>query len=252
MENTERFSGLADVYTMGRPSYARELFEFLYEEQGFSRRSVIADIGCGTGKFARGLLERGSLVYGVEPNEDMRKKACQELAAYETFRLVNGTDAATTLKGHSVDFITAAQAFHWFDGLLFREECRRILKERGMVFLVWNTRDPHSEVNQKSARIFARYCPDFKGFSGGMQKDDRKIREFFDGNYQCREFAHPLVYREKHTFISRCLSASYSLKEGQEHYGEYMAELSELYETCAGAHGLTVENHTVVYFGRVR
>ena len=40
----------------------------------------------------------------------------------------------------SVDFVTAGQAFHWFNPALAREEFRRILKPGGWVALVWNER----------------------------------------------------------------------------------------------------------------
>ena len=45
MDNTEKFTGLAEEYRAGRPAYADEFVESLYSEQGFSECSVIADIG---------------------------------------------------------------------------------------------------------------------------------------------------------------------------------------------------------------
>ena len=59
----ERFDGHAKAYTVGRPDYAEELIECLYSDYGVSASSAIADIGSGTGKFSRHLLERGSEVY---------------------------------------------------------------------------------------------------------------------------------------------------------------------------------------------
>ena len=79
MDNTQKFSGLANDYTIGRSAYSNAFIESLYSRYGFSERSVIADIGSGTGKFAKQLLDKGSFVHCIEPNEDMRKRAIEEL-----------------------------------------------------------------------------------------------------------------------------------------------------------------------------
>lgn len=111
----QKFDGRAQDYVVGRPVYAQEFVEALFPDYGFSSDSVIADIGSGTGKFAGQLLERGCTVYGVEPNDDMKEKAVEELSGFVRFYPVKGTEAGTTLEDHSADFVTTAQAFHWFD-----------------------------------------------------------------------------------------------------------------------------------------
>ena len=52
MDNTERFTGKADVYAKARPGYATELVERLAEWASLSPTSVVADIGAGTGIFS--------------------------------------------------------------------------------------------------------------------------------------------------------------------------------------------------------
>lgn len=250
MDNTWKFSGVAKDYAAGRPAYAQEFVESLYLRHGFSKRSVIADIGSGTGKFARQLLDKGSFVYCVEPNDDMCNVAVRELSGYGTFRAVNGTAEETTLEEGSVDFITAAQAFHWFDVSLFQKECRRILRGNGMVFLIWNMRDMSDEANQRSFAIYSQYCSKFVGFGGGIQKDDTKIKQFFSGKYEYAEFDNPLFY-DRDKFIRRSLSGSYSLKSGEKGYDQYLDRLSELFERYAKDGILEMANKTVVYAGKV-
>ncbi|WP_133013899.1 class I SAM-dependent methyltransferase [Clostridium cuniculi] len=252
MESTQKFNGLADVYTLGRPGYANELIDYLYLQHGFSDQSVIADIGSGTGKFSKLLLDKGSAVYCVEPNNDMRNKAIKELFKYKKFHSINGTATETTLDESSVDFITVAQAFHWFNVPLFKEECKRILKEDGRVFLIWNLRDTCSEINLHSFEIFSKYCPNFKGFSGGIEKDDVRIKEFFNEKYNYVEFDNPILYTTQDIFINRCLSSSYSLKEGDKNYQKYLEELSKLYDKHVDNNILTMPNKTVAYFGMLK
>ena len=114
MNNTDRFTGKARAYAQGRPDYPASVVGLLTQE---SRRENprLADIGSGTGILSRAMLERGWTVYGVEPNDDMRKEAEKRLSAFPRFHSVAGTAERTGLPGASVDLVTAAQSFHWFD-----------------------------------------------------------------------------------------------------------------------------------------
>jgi len=85
LKNEERFSNKADIYKKYRPSYPKELIDYLYSQVGFRQDSIIADIGSGTGILSCLLLERGSLVYCVEPNADMRKVAEKDLSGFKNF-----------------------------------------------------------------------------------------------------------------------------------------------------------------------
>lgn len=251
MDNTQAFLGRADDYAVGRPAYADAFIDYLYSKQGFCNKSVIADVGSGTGKFAKQLLDKGSLIFGVEPNEDMRDKAVKELVSYKNFKSINGTADETTLADNSVDFVTTAQAFHWFDVAMFQKECRRILKPNGKVLLIWNMRDMSAEVNKACLDIYSKYCPRFKGFGGGIQKDDKRIKHFFDNKYEYVEFDNPLLY-DKDKFISRSLSGSYSLKSGDENYQQYIDALSGLFDTYSTEGILEMSNQTIAYIGEVR
>ena len=250
MDNTQNFNGLANDYIIGRPTYSNAFIESLYSQYGFTEQSVIADIGAGTGKFAKQLLDKGSFVYCIEPNDDMRKSAIKELCTYRNFHAVDGTATETKLDEKSVDYITTAQAFHWFDISLFKKECKRILRNNGNVFLIWNMRDMSSEINQISFEIFSKYCPNFKGFGGGIQKDDIRIKKFFEDKYEYVEFDNPLFY-DKNSFMSRSLSGSYSLKKGDKNYNEYLDALSNLFEKYSKDNVLTMANKTVAYIGKL-
>lgn len=251
MDNTQKFSGRAQYYTKGRPGYPKELFDCLYDKYGFSDSSVIADIGAGTGKFSKYLLDMGSKVYLVEPNADMRSAAQSELSDYEKAFFVNGSSEITMLEDSSVDFVTAAQAFHWFDAAKFKKECKRILKSDGRVVLVWNTRDMSSEFNAKSYEIYKKYCPDFKGYHGGMKDDDERISEFFNNNCDKIIFENPLIFT-KNKFITRSLSASYSLQSGDKNFAEYVKTLENLFDEYSENDMVIMRNHTTAYIGAVK
>ncbi|MBO4697713.1 MAG: methyltransferase domain-containing protein [Lachnospiraceae bacterium] len=250
MDETKLFNGHAEAYAAGRPSYAKELIDCLYGCYGVTADSVIADIGSGTGKFAAQLLERGSTVFCVEPNDDMRRTAEQELGGLSNFRSVKGDASDTTLEAGSVGFVTTAQAFHWFDVAKFRSECARILRPDGMVFLIWNIRDESDPLNRDMREIYTEYCPHFKGFNGGIVKDDPRIREFFRNGYEFVSFANPL-YLNRDAFILRSLSGSYSLMEGDARYEEYLKAVADVFEKYAAEGNVTIANQSVAYAGSI-
>jgi ubiquinone/menaquinone biosynthesis C-methylase UbiE len=78
MSSTRRpdFGALAATYDELRPTDANwwELFELLVREGDLAGRRVL-DVGCGTGRFAAALADRGSRVWGVEPSPEMAAQA---------------------------------------------------------------------------------------------------------------------------------------------------------------------------------
>ncbi len=137
----ERFTVRVADYVKYRPSYPADIVRTLSEEYALTPDSVIADVGSGTGLLAELFLRNGNTLYGIEPNAGMRTAGEQYLATYDGFHSVDGTAEETTLPGGGIDFVTAGQAFHWFDRTRSKAEFLRILKPSGIVALVWNERD---------------------------------------------------------------------------------------------------------------
>jgi SAM-dependent methyltransferase len=111
-DSKKRFSNRAAYYAKYRPRYPEVILNFMEQQLGFSSVSVIADVGSGTGILSEMFLKHGNLVFGVEPNKEMRETAEAILAVYPHFRSVNGSAEATMLPAASVDFVMAAQSFH--------------------------------------------------------------------------------------------------------------------------------------------
>jgi len=137
---TSRFSDRVENYVRYRPGYPAGALQLLQAECGLAPAHVVADIASGTGIWTRMLLENGNPVYGVEPNAEMRQAGERLLASFPNFTSVAGKAEATTLAGSSVDFVTAAQAAHWFDRESSRQEFARILRPGGWLVLLWNER----------------------------------------------------------------------------------------------------------------
>lgn len=179
----------------------------------------------------------------------MRNIAEKNLSEYRGFVSVNGTDEATTLDDKSIDIITVAQAFHWFNAEKFKAECKRILKEKGTTILVYNHRAAESELVKENADICRKYCPNFKGFSsksGDFVK--LKLDSFFENKFKVLSFPNNLVF-SKEMFINRMLSASYSLTEQDKNFSEYINVLEQLFNKYSIDGVLTMPNETIAYIG---
>lgn len=121
-DSTRRFSNRVANYVRARPRYPRAALDLLVRQIGLAPEWVIADVGSGTGFSAELFVNNGNLVYGVEPNREMRQAAEVHLGGFANFRSVDGTAEATGLDEGSVDCVVAGQAFHWFDAAKARAE----------------------------------------------------------------------------------------------------------------------------------
>ena len=138
LDPTKRFSNRVENYLKYRPTYPPEIIPLLKSGCGLTSESIIVDLGSGTGLLTELFLKNGNRVFGVEPNPEMRAAGEKVLARYPKFASVDAVAEATTLHNHSVDFVVAGQAFHWFDRQKARPEFVRVLKPDGWVMLVWN------------------------------------------------------------------------------------------------------------------
>lgn len=251
MANTDKFTGKAAVYARFRPDYPDALISDLISENRLNPTSVVADIGAGTGILTGQLLKRGLHVAAVEPNADMRRIAVAQFGSNPLFSSVPAPAEQTTLKAESIHLVTVAQAFHWFDAAAFKEECRRILIPGGKVVLIWNSRVPNAPLIKETEAICQHFCPDFHGFSGGMDETAQPFHTFFEhGKYTVKKYDHPLSYSLE-DFIGRHLSASYAPKTLDENYQPYISALTHIFRQYNINSRVCFPNVTRSYSGTV-
>jgi SAM-dependent methyltransferase len=135
------FSNNADEYERARPGYPPAALAHLVDVLGLKAGVTVADVAAGTGKLTRLLLTTGARVVAVEPVAAMRDVLLVTCAGAE---VVDGTAEALPLADRSVDAVTVAQAFHWFDGHRALEEFARVLAPGGGLAIVYNHRDRHT------------------------------------------------------------------------------------------------------------
>jgi SAM-dependent methyltransferase len=245
---TERFSDRAETYAKYRPGYPDDLLWFL--KTLVAPPATVADVGSGTGILTRELLNNGYELYAVEPNEAMRRKAESSLGGCPFFFSVRGTAEATTLADQSVDLITCAQAFHWFDRAKTKLEFNRILRSNGLTALLWNERlDEASPVNRAYDDLLKEMAPDYQHVSH-RRVDVQDIRSFFaPGEVQLRTFPnHQTLDREG--FLGRLVSSSYVPNLDQPGHREIIEAAEKIFDAFQAAGKITFDCETKVYIGR--
>jgi SAM-dependent methyltransferase len=128
------FGAAAAQYERGRPGYPEAALDWLLPAQA----NRVLDLGAGTGKLTRQLVDRGLDVVAVEPSEGMR---AQFAGVLPQVPVLDGTAEAIPLPDHSVDTVLVAQAWHWVDVPRAVPEVARVLVPGGCLGLIWNTRD---------------------------------------------------------------------------------------------------------------
>jgi len=131
----ESFASVAEEYERGRPDYPQAAVGALAFELGLltDPPARVLDLGAGTGKLSRALIAGGLNVIAVEPLEPLRTLLSQMIGAD---RVLAGTAEAIPLADQSVDLVTAADAFHWFDHGPALAEIRRVLRPGGALCVV--------------------------------------------------------------------------------------------------------------------
>lgn len=246
---TSRFSDRVDNYVRYRPAYPPFALQVLKDECSLKPGDMIADLASGTGIWTRMLLENGNCVFGVEPNAEMRQAGERLLAQFPLFTSVVGTAEATTLPQASVQFVTAAQAAHWFDPSKARREFARILKPGGWLVLLWNERlTDTTPFLRDYEQLLLTFGTDYKE----VRHEHTMVDQFFDSApFQERVFDN----RQEFDYAGvegRLLSSSYA--PGPEHpkHQPMLNELKRIYDKHAVAGRAIFEYKTRVYFGQLK
>jgi ubiquinone/menaquinone biosynthesis C-methylase UbiE len=249
---TARFSGRVENYVRYRPGYPPEVLDLLRTECGLRPSHIVADIASGTGVFTRLLLENGNSVFAVEPNAAMREmgnRQLESLSAGDRLVSIAGTAEETTLKSASVDFVTAAQAAHWFDLPRARAEFDRILRPEGWCVLIWNERHTASTpFLQDYEQLLLTYGTDYKEV---RRRTIATIHEFF-APVRSEERVYSLRQQYDYEGLAgRLWSSSYAPLEGHPSYEPMMRELERIFRAHAKDDTVEFEYKTRVFYGHL-
>ena len=165
---------------------------------------------------------------------------------------VPGSAEATTLGDASIDFVTAAQAFHWFERHAARREFRRILKPGGWVVVLWNDRRmEEAPLTREYEGVLERFGIDYQKVKDSYP-ESADIRSFFDGGvFTARDLPNHQIL-DWEGFRGRLGSSSFAPTAGHPHYAPMMAELERIFRQHQQDGSVRMEYFTRLYFGQLR
>lgn len=250
LKTASRFNDRVENYAAYRPGYPAGIVDFLRDELSLTPAATVADVGAGTGLLSELLLRNGNVVIGVEPNDAMRAVAESRLKSYPNFRSVKGTAEATTLADACVEFIAAAQAFHWFDAGRARAEFRRILQPEGWVVLVWNMRRLEATPFLRDYEgLLREFGTDYQQVNC-EQVSEARIADFFAGEFGVRAFDN-FQSVDFAGLRGRLLSSSYVPLAGHPNHAPMLEALRRLFDAHQQGGRVTIEYDAKVYYGRL-
>jgi SAM-dependent methyltransferase len=226
------FREVADAYERGRPGYPEDAARWL---AGAEPRDVV-DLGAGTGKLTRTLLDLGHRVTAVEPLEEMRSALA---AAVPGVLALPGSAEAIPLPDATADVVTCAQAFHWFDHAKALPEIARVLRPGGRLALVWNSRDDRDPWMAGLSAIIGNEPVD--------EDDLVPIRaSVLFGPVETAEFRFEQAL-DRDGLLDLVNSRSYCAKLTAADREPILAEVARLYDETAGADGVRLAYVTVCF-----
>jgi len=251
LDPTERFTSRVEEYVRGRPSYPSEIVRLLANECSLTATSGIADVGSGTGLLSELFLKAGYSVACVEPNTAMRAAADGHLSRFPAFVSVAGRAEATGLPDASVDLITAAQAFHWFDPDTTRQEFFRVLRPPRWVALIWNERHAASSLFiREYDRLVANHAIERQIIDHNCIRTE-SIPNFFGNNHWKFATLLHIESMDWHRLRARLLSTSRMPSAGQSGFRPMLDELRKLYRKHQVDDRVSFPYMTHVYFGTI-
>jgi SAM-dependent methyltransferase len=242
----QAFDGAAEAYDRGRPSFPREAVEKLVEVLGIGPGVRVLDLAAGTGKLTRMLAPAGAELVAIEPLDGMRARLEASLPGV---RALEGTAEAIPLPDASVDAVTAAQAFHWFDGKAALGEIHRVLAPGGRLGLLWNARDEQEEWVARLGEIMEPHRGTAPRYQGGAW------RAAFGETTLFRPLAHAQFSHvhevDAQGVVDRVLSVSFiaALAEGErDQVGKQVRQLLAEHPATRAQETFRVPYRTDVYW----
>ena len=248
METTKRFSDRVDNYVKFRPSYPQDMVDYLFSKS-VNNKSIVCDIGSGTGILSSLLVKNVDKLIAIEPNTEMREYAEKNLNNYSNFKSIDATAEETPLEDNSVDVICAAQAFHWFDKENCKKEFKRILKPKGIVFLIWNNRINDTIFLEEYDKLLYKYGTDYSVVNHQNLTDD-DLKNFFNGKFRKQVFPNHQDF-DLEGFLGRVFSSSYTPQKDHPNYNVFLKRLTGIYDKY-NDNGIVKFNYqTEVYSGQL-
>jgi ubiquinone/menaquinone biosynthesis C-methylase UbiE len=167
MKTNWDYTELASNYDM-RADYAKNIVNFISLEENLTKNSKVAEIGAGTGKLTKLLLNAGYSIDAVEPNDAMRSIGQNNIKSKAVI-WSEGTAENTGLDRAAYESIWFGSSLNVtnFDESIIESES--ICAPAGVLVCMWNHRDLNDRIQQEVETLIKNEIPEF---SYGTRRSD--------------------------------------------------------------------------------
>ena len=246
-EFTNAYTGKADEYHQYRWDYSPHAIHDIFNMTRITSQTVLADIGAGTGIFAKNFIERAGRIYAIEPNPEMHAITLKKFSSFDSCHVILGGSENTTLDDDSVDIITAAQAIHWFDPGPTLREFQRILRSQGWLVVIRNHL-PESSYADALKNLMTPENGVSSVNSGHPKKQDAPYY-YGNGNYQLHRYSFPISH-DWESFLGSLLSASYTPKIEHPKYPQFRRKAEQIFTGLSSGGLVHTHGETELYVGQ--
>ena len=172
-KNRILFDSVVDEYERIRPEYPDAIFRDIFTYCGKAEETRHAlEIGAGTGKATKPVLEASYRVTAVELGENMSAYLNQRFTDREKFDVICSTFEDAILPENQFNLIYAASAFHWVTPEIGCPKAYRLLKKDGVfaLFRYNNIPDDGNEIYEEIQTLYQKYYNCFYSTMGRPKK----------------------------------------------------------------------------------
>ncbi len=222
------FELVAGLYERVRPGYPPDAVRWLAERLDLRSGRIVLDVGAGTGKLTRALVETGAEVLALEPGDAMRAELERAVPQVQALR---GSAESIPLPDRSVDAITVGQAFHWFRFDEALPELHRVVRPGGAVALIWNGRDQGSPLQAEIKDLLEPFVPSGRAVAPDTSRHLAESPLFHSFEQRTFRFVQEL---DADALVGRIASISFVAGSTPEKRAELERKLRELAASRGG------------------
>ncbi len=246
MDPTNVFRLKAKIYERFRWRYNADAIRTVFETSEIGARSLVADIGAGTGILTEEFSGKVKIIYAIEPNDEMRAIAARKLAADPSCQVINAVAEATTLPDSCLDLIVVGQAIHWFEPESTKLEFYRILKPGSWLAILRNHGlDP--KIGKALDEVYPPECDTVSHMIGASRSPNFY---FCADSYTKYDFPF-LFMQDWETFFGGLLSASFAPTEADTSFAGFRRRARSVFEEFRKGEYIYAHAATELYIGQI-
>ena len=171
------YDSVAEAYDRTRPRYPAEILARMQQIAQLQPGKSVLEIGAGPGIASIELAKLGAETICLEPSPSACEIARRKCEAYSNVKVVNQTFETSNFVDERFDVVVATTSFHWLTPETRYIKTAAVLKENGLLILLWNTPpQPNYEVHHGLEETYQQYAPELAKYQGHQNHQENLLK----------------------------------------------------------------------------